>query len=101
MWWNGERHDQDVLTAALDHHGHGRPLLPSPSASGPGLSQYRLFFGGQVVRRWNLITTTATNWPVYRLIAPSPEFCDGLDNDCNACIDDNPLDAWIGTACSW
>jgi hypothetical protein len=19
-WWNGERHDQDVLTAALDHH---------------------------------------------------------------------------------
>ncbi len=33
------------------------------------------------------------------LVVPSPEFCDGLDNDCNACIDDNPQDAWIGTEC--
>ncbi|MGZ3438062.1 MAG: MopE-related protein, partial [Polyangia bacterium] len=33
------------------------------------------------------------------LVVPSPEFCDGLDNDCNACIDDNPQDAWINTDC--
>jgi hypothetical protein len=33
------------------------------------------------------------------LIAPATEFCDGLDNDCNACIDDNPQDAWINTDC--
>ena len=33
------------------------------------------------------------------LVVPSPEFCDGLDNDCNACTDDNPQDAWINTDC--
>ena len=33
------------------------------------------------------------------LIAPSTEFCDGLDNDCNACIDDNPQDSWLNTQC--
>lgn len=33
------------------------------------------------------------------LIAPSTEFCDGLDNDCNACTDDNPQDTWLNTQC--
>ncbi|HXU73274.1 MAG TPA: MopE-related protein [Polyangia bacterium] len=52
---------------------------------------------------WPAGKTCPNPTPVYGsclgLIAPTPEFCDGLDNDCNACTDDNPQDAWIGTAC--
>jgi SAM-dependent methyltransferase len=33
QWWNGERHDQDVLTAALDH---------PPDTGGPGKEDSRL-----------------------------------------------------------
>ncbi|HEX6838888.1 MAG TPA: hypothetical protein VF334_20055, partial [Polyangia bacterium] len=43
--------------------------------------------------------TTATYGSCQGLVAPSTEFCDGLDNDCNACTDDNPQDSWINTEC--
>src|SRR5204862_206354 len=32
-------------------------------------------------------------------VGPSPEVCDGIDNDCNGLVDDGLTDAWLGQTC--
>jgi MYXO-CTERM domain-containing protein len=32
-------------------------------------------------------------------VGPQPETCNGIDDDCNGCIDNSPTDSWINTAC--